>query len=211
MKFYVAKTPKLLKWVFKSKIWEVKTNQKEVFLTFDDGPTPEVTDFVLDQLKRHKAKASFFCIGKNIRQNPEILHRIKDHGHTIGNHTYNHYNCLKHSLETYLDNIRLTEELLKRHTTNTKKLFRPPYGRISPKATKELQKQGYQIIMWDVLSADFDTSNTAEQCVKNVIKNITPGSIVVFHDSLKSYPILKDTLPSVLNELKKMGYQCSAL
>ncbi|WP_417363761.1 polysaccharide deacetylase family protein [Galbibacter sp.] len=211
MKLYVAKTPKLLKWVFKSKIWEVKTDKKEVFITFDDGPTLEVTDFVLDQLETHKAKASFFCIGKNMREHPEILNRIKADGHSIGNHTYNHYNCYKYSLEEYLKNIGLTAELIKEYEPSSKKLFRPPYGRISSKATKALQGQGYKIIMWDVLSADFDLRNTADQCVRNVIDNIKPGSIIVFHDSIKSYPVLKEVLPKVLNELKKTGYRCSAL
>ena len=211
MKLYVVKTPWFLKWIFKSKVWEVKTNKKEVFLTFDDGPTLEVTDFVLGQLEKHQARASFFCIGKNVRQHPEIVGRIKNNGHTIGNHTYNHHHCYKHPLKDYLDNVRLTEQLLEEFSPNAKKLFRPPYGRISPKATKALQQHGYQIIMLDVLSADFDLDNTSDQCLQNVIHNITPGSIIVFHDSVKSYPILKEALPKVLNYLEKKGYQCSSL
>lgn len=211
MRFYVVKTPKFLKWFFKSKTWEVRTNQKEVFLTFDDGPTLEVTDFVLDLLKIHQAKASFFCIGKNAFEHPEIISRIENNGHTIGNHTYNHYHCYKHSLEEYLENIRLTTQLLDELSSNYKKLFRPPYGRISPKATRILRQQGYKIMMWDVLSADFDLNTSVDQCVKNVISNIKPGSIVVFHDSVKSYPILRKALPKILNHLAKNGYTCSAL
>ena len=211
MKLYVVKTPKLLKWVFKSKIWNIKTSEKEVFLTFDDGPTPRVTDFVLDQLEKHQAKASFFCVGKNVCEHPQIMERIQKYGHTIANHTYNHYHCYKHSLADYLHNIALTENLFRQLSINSKKLFRPPYGRISPKATRAIQRQGYNIIMWDILSADFDLKNSAAKCTKNVIENIKPGSIVVFHDSVKSYPILKETLPRVLSHLNENGYQCSPL
>lgn len=208
---YVVKTPKPLKWFFKRKTWDVKTPCKEVFLTFDDGPTPQVTDYVLDQLEKHQAKASFFCIGKNVHEYPQIMDRLKSFGHTIGNHTYNHYHCYKHSLESYLQNITLTENAFKKLSIKSNKLFRPPYGRISSRATKELVKQGYTIIMWDILSADFDLRNTPDQCTKNVIKNIKPGSIVVFHDSVKSYPILKEALPKVLNYLDENGYKCSPL
>jgi len=211
LRFYFIKNPRFLKWVFKSKTWEVKTDKKEVFITFDDGPTPEVTEFVLNLLDKHQAKASFFCIGKNVRQHPDIINRINKDGHTIGNHTHNHYNCYQHSLEKYLENINLTAELLTEVSPKVKKLFRPPYGRISPKATKALQKQGYEIIMWDVLSADFDLNTSADQCKKNVISNVKPGSIVVFHDSVKSYPILKEALPKILSHLDKQGYQFSAL
>lgn len=211
MRFYFIKTPRFLKWVFKSKTWEVKTDKKEVFITFDDGPTPEVTEFVLNLLDKHQAKASFFCIGKNVRQHLDIINRINQGGHTIGNHTHNHYNCYQHSLEKYLENIKLTAELLTEVSPKVKKLFRPPYGRISPKATRALQKQGYKIIMWDVLSADFDLSTSADQCIKNVISNVKPGSIVVFHDSVKSYPILKEALPKILSYLDKQGYQFSAI
>ncbi len=211
MKLYLIKTPKYLKWAFRSSVWEVKTKQKEVFLTFDDGPTPEVTDFVLEQLEQYQAKASFFCIGKNIRQHPEILKRIIRQGHTIGNHTYNHHHCFKHSLSDYLQNISLTETVISDSTVQCKKLFRPPYGRISPKASRALRKEGYSIIMWDVLSADFDLDTTPDQCVKNVIQNSKPGSIVVFHDSVKSFPLLKESLPVILSKLKTKGYRCSAL
>lgn len=182
-----------------------------MFITFDDGPTPEVTEFVLNLLDKHQAKASFFCIGKNVRQHPDIINRIIKDGHTIGNHTYNHYNCYQHSLEQYLENIKSTAELLKEVSSKAKKLFRPPYGRISSKVTRALQKQGYEIIMWDVLSADFDLNTSADQCIKNVISNVKPGSIVVFHDSVKSYPVLKEALPKILSHLDKQGYQFSAL
>lgn len=211
MRFYLIKTPRFLKWIFSQKIWEVKTKSKEVFLTFDDGPTPEVTDFVLNLLEKHQAKASFFCIGKNADQYPKIINRIDSNGHTIGNHTYNHYHCYKHSAKEYLGNIKLTTELLSSLSSNYKKLFRPPYGRLSPKVTKILKQQAYKIIMWDVLSADFDLNQSADQLVKNVINNVKPGSIVVFHDSVKSYPKLKKALPGILIHLENKGYSFSAL
>lgn len=211
MKLYLVKTPRLLKWAFRRKVWELKTKQKELFLTFDDGPTPEVTDFVLGQLEYYQAKASFFCIGKNMHQYPDILKRVIDRGHTVANHTYNHYHCYKHPLNDYLDNIDKTQSIINEFLRPCKKLFRPPYGRISPKASKALLKQGYTIIMWDVLSADFDLDLTADQCVNNVLQNIKPGSIVVLHDSVKSFPLLKDFLPIILKELNLQGYRFSAL
>ncbi|MEL4308799.1 polysaccharide deacetylase family protein [Joostella sp. CR20] len=212
MKTYIAKAPKLLKLARKSLVWDIKTDKKEVFLTFDDGPTPEVTEFVLAELKKYQAKATFFCIGKNIVNHPEVFEKVKTEGHSIGNHTHNHFNCAKHSHEAYIENIKLTEDILSNHNCNTtQKLFRPPYGRISFKATKTIQQKGFKIIMWDVISGDFDTNISAEKCTSNVLNNVQPGSIVIFHDSVKAFPRLKETLPTVLSTLQNQGYSFSAI
>ncbi|WP_335966308.1 polysaccharide deacetylase family protein [Galbibacter sp. PAP.153] len=212
MKAYLVKTPQVIKSLYKDYIWELETGKKEVFLTFDDGPTPIVTNFVLDELKKHQAKATFFCIGKNIDRHPDICKQIISEGHSIGNHTHNHLNCKKHLLKDYIGNVLFADKSLAGFLTpNAPKLFRPPYGRISRKASKELIKQGYKIIMWDVLSADFDLTNSAKKCIENVQKHIKPGSIIVFHDSKKSFPILKKVLPEVLSSLSKENYNCRAL
>jgi len=212
MKPYLTKTPSVVKFIFKNLIWDFNTEDKEVFLTFDDGPTPEVTTFVLDELRKYNAKATFFCIGKNVAKHPEIFKSILDDGHPIGNHTHNHYNCKEHKLDLYIENVLLAEEtILKYNPKNQVQLFRPPYGRISKKATKTIKQKGYKIIMWDVLSADFDTSISAEKCIENVIKNVKSGSIIVFHDSLKAFPILQQALPEILKNLQNQGYSFSAI
>ncbi|MCM5662601.1 polysaccharide deacetylase family protein [Galbibacter mesophilus] len=207
MKYYPIKIPKILKLFYPTWIWDIKTDKKEVFLTFDDGPTPEVTHFVLDELKKYKAKATFFCIGKNVENHPNILKRILAEGHSVGNHTHNHLNGTKHSLPDYLENIEKAEVTFQKyHSAETEKLFRPPYGRMPLKAAKYLQKKGYKIIMWDVLSGDFDLKNTPENCVENVLKNTKRGSIIVFHDSKKSFPILQKALPKTLEELNQQNF-----
>lgn len=212
MKPYLIKTPSVVKFIFKNLIWDFKNEGKEVFLTFDDGPTPEVTTFVLNELRKYNAKATFFCIGKNVAKHPEIFKTILDEGHSIGNHTYNHYNCREHELPMYLENVFLAEETINNYSSKNKvQLFRPPYGRISKKATKAIKENGYKIIMWDVLSADFDTSITVEKCIENVIKNVRSGSIIVFHDSVKAFPLLKKALPEVLKNLQNQGYCFSAI
>ena len=178
-------------------------DKKEVYLTFDDGPIPVITPWVLEQLKIYNAKATFFCIGDNIRKHPDVFKQIINQKHRIGNHTFNHLKGWKYNTKTYLENILLAQELI---PNQGKKLFRPPYGKITLEQSKRLRNLNYTIIMWDVLSADFDKSLTAEDCIKNVLKKVTNGSIVVFHDSQKSFPRLKETLPKVLNELQKRGY-----
>lgn len=211
MKPYLIKTPRAVKLIFKKLTWDIKTEKKEVFLTFDDGPTPDVTAFVLEQLRKYNAKATFFCIGKNVSLYPKILKAILAEGHSIGNHTNNHYNASKHKLAAYLENVNLAENTIAEHINFSTKLFRPPYGRISSKASKAIRRKGYTTIMWDVLSADFDTSISVEKCINNVIKNVTSGSIVVFHDSKKSYSVLKKALPIILEKLQTEGYSFSAI
>ncbi|WP_443634103.1 polysaccharide deacetylase family protein [Candidatus Marifrigoribacter sp. Uisw_064] len=179
-----------------------------VYITFDDGPIPEVTPWVLDTLSRFKAKATFFCIGDNVQKHPLIYNRLLKEGHATGNHTFNHLNGWKTSTEDYSINCEKFEEILNlvqddKSSINT--LFRPPYGKITSKQASILQKKGYSICMWDVLSADFDASISEEKCLQNVLKNIEPGSIIVFHDSLKAEKRLKYVLPKVLDYIYTNG------
>ncbi|MEZ7505170.1 polysaccharide deacetylase family protein [Flavobacterium sp. Arc2] len=215
MSFYWIKTHLLIKKLFSQYIWDLPNNEKKVYLTFDDGPTPEITEWVLKQLELHNAKATFFCLGKNIEAHPSIFGKLIQKKHTIGNHTFNHLNGWKTSDEDYTKNILLCENSIKNHKIEINhsepKLFRPPYGKIKSVQAKKLKNEGYKIIMWDVLSADFDQTITEEKCLKNVISNIKPGSIVVFHDSVKAFKNLEYTLPKVLEYLDKNNFQCEAI
>lgn len=210
MKPYFVKTPKPIKFIFKHWFWSFSTKKKEIYLTFDDGPTPEITEWVLQQLKKHNAKATFFCIGKNILKNPQIFQKIVVQNHSIGNHTNNHFNGFKTTTKDYLKNIDNCESTISNNTTlknQTSKLFRPPYGKIKPSQAKKLRKKGYKIIMWDVLSADFDASISNEKCLNNVLNHAKNGSIVVFHDSKKATEKLKYVLPKVLEYYLRKGYE----
>lgn len=209
MKIYPIKTPKFISSIFKEWIWSFSTNKKEVYLTFDDGPIPEITPWVLAQLKQYHAKATFFCIGDNIKKHPEIFQELQNSSHSIGNHTFNHLNGWNFNSDEYLKNTLLADSYFPNNYTP--KLFRPPYGKISQKQSKLLRSLGYKIIMWHVLSGDFDKDISAEKCTKNVLKNIKNGSIVVFHDSQKAFPRLKETLPTVLKELHRRGYTFKAI
>ncbi|MFT4698183.1 MAG: peptidoglycan/xylan/chitin deacetylase (PgdA/CDA1 family) [Flavobacteriaceae bacterium] len=208
MKPYLVKSPTVLKWLFPKRIWSLPNNLNSVYITFDDGPIPEVTPWVLDTLSRFKAKATFFCIGDNVQKHPLIYNRLLKEGHATGNHTFNHLNGWKTSTEDYSINCEKFEEILNlvqddKSSINT--LFRPPYGKITSKQASILQKKGYSICMWDVLSADFDASISEEKCLQNVLKNIEPGSIIVFHDSLKAEKRLKYVLPKVLDYIYTNG------
>lgn len=186
-------------------IWEYPSQSKVIYLTFDDGPTPEITDWVLDILNKYNAKATFFCIGKNIEVNPEIFKRILNEEHSIGNHTYNHLKGWKTKTKTYLHNIEITEKIFNSFNFKTS-LFRPPYGQIKSKQAKQLLKRGYKIIMWRILSIDWNNKISEEKCLNNVIKNTTSGDIVVFHDSIKASKNLRYALPKVLGYFSEKGY-----
>lgn len=201
----------LIQKLFPNYIWRVPTKDKVVYLTFDDGPIPEVTEFVLDQLKAYGAKATFFCIGDNIRKHPYIFKKIIDEGHAFGNHTFHHLKGWKTSQKAYIDDVALCQQAIDDLTTDEKKLLRPPYAKITLRQSKALRNKGYRIIMWDVLSADFDKSISPQQCLKNVVDNIGPGSIVIFHDSLKAVDNMKFALPATLQYLNKNGYSCAVL
>ncbi len=211
MKSYLAKTPNLIPKLFQSQIWSFSSKEKSIYLTFDDGPTPEITNWVLDTLKKYNAKATFFCIGKNIEQHPEIFQQITEQGHAIGNHTYNHEKGWKTSNNVYLNSILKTEKTIGGFQTSPQgtrnpKLFRPPYGKIKPSQTKSLLKNNYKIVMWSVLSGDFDSEITPEKCLTNVLKNTEKGSVIVFHDSIKAFDKLQIVLPKVLEYYREKGY-----
>jgi peptidoglycan/xylan/chitin deacetylase (PgdA/CDA1 family) len=208
VKPYFIKTPRILERLFSSYTWRFDTDRKEIFLTFDDGPTPEITPFVLKQLKQYNAKATFFCIGKNIENHPEIFHQILSEKHSVGNHTQNHLNGWKTKNINYLESVLKCEDVIFNLADKTKesKLFRPPYGRIKKSQAKEILKRGYRIIMWNVLSADFDKSISKEKCLENVLKNTKKGGVIVFHDSLKASEKLQFVLPKVLEEFSKKGF-----
>jgi peptidoglycan/xylan/chitin deacetylase (PgdA/CDA1 family) len=201
--FYLTKTPKWIRKLFTGSIWEMPQTQNTLYLTFDDGPHPQVTSFVLDELLKYHAKATFFCIGKNVVDNPLIFKRILTEGHAVGNHTHNHLDGWKTSNAAYLQNIK---EAAKHINSD---LFRPPYGRITTKQHQGLSMQDkpFKVVMWTVLSGDFDLNITPEQCCKNVLKNAESGSVIVFHDSEKAFERLKYTLPAVLKYFSEKGFQ----
>jgi peptidoglycan-N-acetylglucosamine deacetylase len=206
---YFIKTPWWLKRIYPSYTWSLDTKTKMIWLTFDDGPHPVATPFVLDELKKNEAKATFFCIGKNVVGFPDIYQRILDEGHGIGNHTQHHLNGWKTKDKLYLEDIAEAAK----HIDSS--LFRPPYGRITSfqakHISKAVRKEKARIVMWDVLSADFDESLSPQRCIENVILNTVKGSIVVFHDSEKAFPRLRHSLPEILAFFKQEGYQFGKL
>lgn len=210
MSFWV-KTNYFVKKIFPNYVWDIPNNENKVYLTFDDGPTPEITEWTLDQLKEHDAKATFFCIGNNIDKHPEIFKKVIEEGHAIGNHTFNHLKGWKTGTEEYIENVLKCNENLCKLNTEHCKLFRPPYGKIKPAQSKILRKQGYKIIMWDIISFDFDARISKEKCLENILKNVQSGSIIVFHDSIKAEENLKYVLPKTLEFLKQNGFMCSRI
>lgn len=207
MKLSWVKTHWIIKKLFSGYLWDIPNGQKEVYLTFDDGPTAEITDWTLAQLQQYNAKATFFCIGKNIKNHPDIFEKVVAAGHSIGNHTFNHLNGWQTANKIYLKNVEMCAEEIPAKT----KLFRPPYGKIKPSQAKALRQSGYKIIMWDVLSEDYDASISAERCLENVMENVRPGSIIVFHDSVKAYPHLEYVLPKTLKFLNEKGFVCEGI
>ena len=214
MQLIPAKTPGFVKSIFSNFIWDIETSRQEVYLTFDDGPTPEITDWVLELLKAYNAKATFFCIGANIEKHPQIFKNIIENDHAIGNHTYNHLKGWKHKTKDYINDVEITQRVIEQHLStsiNRKNLFRPPYGKFKSKQAKKLQKQGYKIVLWDVLSFDWDASISQEKCLDNVLTSAKKGSIIVFHDSIKAEQHLKHVLPKVLEYYTKKGYVFKSL
>lgn len=211
MKLSWVKTNWFIKSLFPKYIWDIPNVGKKVYLTFDDGPTPEITEWTLNQLKKYGAKATFFCIGDNIKKHPEIFQKIITEGHAFGNHTFNHMNGWKTPNDNYIENIKLCESEQHKISTINNVLFRPPYGKIKPSQSKKLRKLGYKIIMWDVLSEDFDVTISKEKCLENVTNNVTNGSIIVFHDSKKAFTNLEYTLPRALEFLKEKGFVCEKI
>lgn len=207
--FYFVKTPGWLKKIYDKYIWSMHGTDKILYLTFDDGPHPEATPFVLKELKKYNALATFFCIGKNVVQYPGIYDQIIENGHSVGNHTYNHLNGWKTNNDDYLKDIALASNEIDSY------LFRPPYGRITSFQAKNLKPvmkgKEPKIIMWDVLSGDFDTACSPQQCLANVLFAAVPGSIIVFHDSEKALTRLQYSLPRVLHYFSEKGYSFKSL
>jgi peptidoglycan-N-acetylglucosamine deacetylase len=206
---YWVKTPTWLTRFFpRELIWKMPAEKESaIYLTFDDGPHPEASAFVLEQLKAHDARATFFCIGKNVAKHPDLYHRIISEGHTTGNHTQDHLNGWRTDNWKYLHNIMQAGKLIDSRS------YRPPYGRIKISQVKSLSKgrKPWKIYMWDILSGDFDQEITKEQCLENVLPNLEPGSIVVFHDSLKAFPHLQYVLPRVLQFGKEKSWTFKSL
>ncbi|MDB5196496.1 MAG: polysaccharide deacetylase [Flaviaesturariibacter sp.] len=197
---YLIKTPWWLKRLFPSYTWSMPADDKAIYLTFDDGPHPTITPWVLAELKKYNAGATFFCLGENVALYPAVYQQIVAAGHRVGNHTQHHLNGWKTPVEDYIANVAKASTLI------SSSLFRPPYGRIKRNQAKGIKKvlgADTKIIMWDVLSADFDTTISAEACLQNVMKHTAPGSILVFHDSEKAYPHLSYVLPLLLAQLSQ--------
>lgn len=197
------KIPKIAKYIYHKRIWGFSVSDKSVYLTFDDGPNPEITPFILNLLYEQKIKATFFCVGENVLNFPEIFERIKNEGHQIGNHTFKHENALKVSSKNYLFSIEKANKLIK------SKLFRPPYGRLSPKLAHRIAKR-YTIIMWTWLSYDYDQEVSISEILQKA-KKIKSGDILVLHDNKKIAEKQKILLPQLLKYLKDQGYEFKTL
>ena len=196
---FIVKTPKLIRAFMPAYTWSIPTDERVLYLTFDDGPIPEVTPWVLDTLRLFGAKATFFCVGDNVEKHPAIFQQILKEGHSVGNHTFNHLNGWQTEHVVYLNNVRRCARVVK------SRLFRPPYGRLMPRQRDFLLRH-FQIILWDVLSGDYDANISPKQCLQNVLDNAQPGSIVVMHDSLKAERNLRFVLPAVLENFAGKGY-----
>lgn len=189
-----------LRWIYPKALWRMDPREHSVYLTFDDGPIPEATPFILDTLSRYGVKATFFMVGDNVRKYPHLYERIIAEGHQVGNHTFNHMGCLRHTLNTYVKNTNKANELI--HS----KYFRPPHGWMRPAAYIWLKRK-YKVVMWDLVTRDYSKLLTADDVVNNIKTYTRNGSIITFHDSLKSIDKLKTALPESLEWLISQGYE----
>ncbi|MCC6684725.1 MAG: polysaccharide deacetylase family protein [Bacteroidia bacterium] len=201
---YRFKVPDILPTLLPGFLWRVATTEPVLYLTFDDGPHPEMTSFVLDTLKEFNAKATFFCVGENVQKYPEIYQRILAENHSVGNHTFNHLNGWKTSLTQYLENTGRAAEVIKSN------LFRPPYGRITPAQARQLREK-YTLVMWDILSRDYERNLSLKNSLNAIKTRSGPGSLLVFHDSEKAAHNLKSLLPETLTYFHNKGYRFDAL
>jgi peptidoglycan/xylan/chitin deacetylase (PgdA/CDA1 family) len=198
---YLFSTPRIIRKVHRRDLtWELPNDNNSIYITFDDGPNPETTPFILEELEKYSAKATFFCLGKNVDANPTVYDSILKHGHAVGNHTFNHYNGWKTNTRKYLEDVERCNKLIK------SSLFRPPYGKIKHAQLRAL-RNNYSIIMWSSLSGDFDTELDKEKCLSSLLNNPQRGDIVVFHDSLKAKEKVKFALPSYLKYLYENNYK----
>lgn len=205
--FYLVKTPWLIKKLYPGCTWKIDTTEKILYLSFDDGPHPQVTPFVLSELKRYNASATFFCIGNNVKNHFEIYEQILNDGHKVANHTFDHLNGWKTNDKIYLENVAKAADIIDSN------LFRPPYGRITKFQLEALKGERYKLttIMWSVLSGDFDEKLSEKECYLNVVNNANPGSIIVFHDSEKAFSKLQYALPRALEFFSSKGYRFNAI
>ena len=200
----MIRPPWYLRLAYPGVIWNIPSDQKIIYLTFDDGPIPEVTPQILSILNKYNAKATFFCIGDNVRKNPELYNQLLEDGHATGNHTFHHYNSWKISKTRFLQDVYEARQLI------NSTLFRPPYGKLTPSTLFSLRKD-YKIILWDVISCDFDVRVPKETVLYNSLKYTRPGSIIVFHDSLKAANNVLYTLPLYLEHFSKLGFEFKKL
>lgn len=199
-----VRPPALLRLFWPGLLWRMNAHERTLYLTFDDGPTPEVTPWVLDTLAEHRARATFFLVGRNAERHSDLLQRMRSEGHSIGNHTYSHVNGWSTPASDYLADADSAQAI-----TGTR-LFRPPYGRITRKQYAQL-RQRFDVVMWDVLSLDFDSRTTPEACLRNVVQRARNGSIIVFHDSIKAAQPLRFALPRALEAWRAQGFRFAAL
>lgn len=202
---YLHHTPNIIQKLLPQFIWKKIEHEKVVYLTFDDGPIPDITPWVINELDKYNAKATFFCVGDNIKKHPHIFQKLIQQGHTIGNHTFNHVKGLKSTDVQYLENTKLCATEIEKFNINSS-LFRPPHGRLKLSQVDKLKSLGYQIVMWDVLSGDFDHQLSKEKCLKKTLNATRNGSIVVFHDNIKSFDKLQFVLPLYLAALHQQGF-----
>jgi peptidoglycan/xylan/chitin deacetylase (PgdA/CDA1 family) len=205
------KTPKIIQKLFPSVIWRMEDSQKFIYLTFDDGPIPALTAEILNILKDFNAKATFFCVGENIKKYPSIFEEILAENHAVGNHTFNHLKSWKSEEKDFIDNVNLCQSETEKHHKDKKKLFRFPYGQFSRKIAKKLKKDGFDIVMWDVLSKDYNVSIPKNEILSKAIKNTSNGSIIVFHDNLKAKDKILELLPLYLKHFHDIGYKFERL
>lgn len=213
MKYFPAKIPGILKKLFPSFVWNMSRDEKTLYITFDDGPIPDVTEWVLDELKKYGAKATFFCIGNNVKKHPKIFNRLLTEGHSVGNHTHNHLKGWKTNTATYIENTLKAEKAFNEDAAyghQKSRLFRPPYGEVSIPKTRALKKLGYKIIMWEVIALDWN-AETPKKSAANIINNAVNGSIVVFHDSLKAERNMKYALSKTLKHFSNLGFEFKGL
>lgn len=206
---YLVKTPAFIPVLFPKYWWQLQ-NTREIYLTFDDGPTPGVTDWVLSVLRQFQAKATFFLVGNNVKNYPAVAQKIIENGHKIGNHTYTHVHGWKVSPAKYLEEVSLTDDIIFQKTGAVPLFFRPPYGKFSRFARSGIL-QRHQIVMWDVLPGDFDQNLSFQTCLANALAHIAPGAIYVLHDSLKCQQRMQYVLPILLETIYSNGFICSAL
>lgn len=204
--FYWHSNPDWLARLFPEVIWHKSRTAKKIYLTFDDGPVPDATEFVLDQLEQYKAKATFFCVGENVEKHSSIFQKVKTAGHKVGNHTYNHLNGWENNFLPYMKNVEACDSVM----VEAGVCFRPPYGKLTMKQYREIKKDR-EIVMWDILTGDFDAELSPKQCLNNSIKHTKNGSVVVFHDSLKNITTLTEVLPKYLKHFDELGYEFAAL